>query len=398
MALTDTAIKALKPKATLYKVFDGGGLYLEVLPTGTKVWRMKYRYGGKDKRHTLGKYPALSLRDARLAMLLAKKTLETGKDIPSKTRAIVGNTFRDVARDWIEKQIPRWSDRHAKTVTARLGLYVYPHIGGMPVSEIAPTDVLALVRKIESRKKLETASRVLGICSQVFRYGVSCGVCPSDPCRDLRGALTAHVETPRPALTNPDDVGGLMLSIEGYEGYAVTKAAMLWSAYTFCRPGEVRRAEWAEIDWEKEEWRIPAEKMKMRFEHRVPLARQCLAILDNLKAKKLSDIWIFPSPRPSRPLSENGVLSALRRMGYEKHEMTAHGFRAMASTLLNELGYRPDIIERQLAHGDTDKVRGVYNRAAYMDERRIMMQAWADYLDSLADKKRSRPAVPGTHV
>lgn len=398
MPLTDTAIKALKPKTTLYKVFDGGGLYLEVLPTGTKVWRMKYRYGGKDKRHTLGKYPALSLRDARLAMLLAKKTLDTGKDLPSKTRAIAGNTFREVAEDWYTRQKPRWSDGHAQTVTARLGLYVYPHIGGMPIGDITPTDVLALVRKIESRKKLETASRVLGICSQVFRYGVSCGVCPSDPCRDLRGALTAHVETPRPALTNPDDVGGLMLSIEGYEGYAVTKAAMLWSAYTFCRPGEVRRAEWAEIDWEKEEWRIPAEKMKMRFEHRVPLARQCLAILDNLKAKKLSDVWIFPGPRPSRPLSENGVLSALRRMGYEKHEMTAHGFRAMASTLLNELGYRPDIIERQLAHGDTDKVRGVYNRAAYMDERRIMMQAWADYLDSLADKKRSRPAVPGTHV
>lgn len=397
MALTDTAIKALKPRATLYKVFDGSGLYLEVLPTGTKVWRMKYRYAGKDKRHTLGKYPALTLRDARLAMLLAKKTLDTGKDLPSKTRAIAGNTFREVAEDWQERQKPRWSDGHAQTVTARLGLYVYPHIGGVPIGDITPTDVLALVRRIESRKKLETASRVLGICSQVFRYGVSCDVCPSDPCRDLRGALTAHVETPRPALTKPDDVGGLMLSIEGYEGYSVTRAAMLWSAYTFCRPGEVRRAEWAEIDWEKEEWRIPAEKMKMRFEHRVPLARQCLAILDNLKAKRLSDVWIFPSPRPSRPLSENGVLSALRRMGYEKHEMTAHGFRAMASTLLNELGYRPDLIERQLAHGDTDKVRAVYNRAAYMDERRIMMQEWADYLDGLADKKRNRPDLPDIH-
>lgn len=397
MALTDTAIKALKPKATLYKVFDGSGLYLEVLPTGTKVWRMKYRYAGKDKRHTLGKYPALTLRDARLAMLLAKKTLDAGKDLPSKARAALGNTFKDVAEDWYTRQKPRWSDGHAQTVTARLGLYVYPHIGGIPIGDITPTDVLALVRRIESRKKLETASRVLGICSQVFRYGVSCDVCPSDPCRDLRGALTAHVETPRPALTNPDDVGGLMLSIEGYEGYTVTKGAMLWSAYTFCRPGEVRRAEWAEIDWDKKEWRIPAEKMKMRFEHRVPLARQCLAILENLKAKKLSDVWIFPSPRPSRPLSENGVLSALRRMGYEKHEMTAHGFRAMASTLLNELGYRSDLIERQLAHGDTDKVRAVYNRAAYMDERRIMMQEWADYLDGLADKKRNRPDLPGIH-
>jgi integrase len=197
-------------------------------------------------------------------------------------------------------------------------------------------------------------------------------------------------------LTRPEDVGGLILSIEGYEGYAVTRAAMLWSAYTFCRPGEVRRAEWKEIDWEKREWRIPAEKMKMRFEHRVPLARQCLAILENLRGKRLSDVWIFPGLRPSRPLSENGVLSALRRMGYAKHEMTAHGFRAMASTLLNELGYRPDLIERQLAHGDTDKVRAVYNRAAYMEERRVMMQEWADYLDSLAEKKRNRLAPRGT--
>lgn len=177
-----------------------------------------------------------------------------------------------------------------------------------------------------------------------------------------------------------------MASIMGYRGNLITRSAMLWSAYTFCRPGEVRRAEWQEIDWEGMEWRIPAHKMKMRFEHRVPLARQCVELLEDLRERKLSEQWIFPGVRPSRPLSENGVLSALRRTGYGKDEMTAHGFRAMASTLLNGMGYRRDLIERQLAHGDTDKVRAVYNRAAYMDERRAMMQAWADYLDGLRDK------------
>ena len=386
MPLTDTAIKALKAKDAPYKVFDGGGLYLEVLPTGTKVWRVKYRFEGKDRRYTIGHYPIITLREARMAMLTARETLADGID-PARQEKVedpgTDSTFETVALDWIEKQTPRWSDGHRETGKARLETYIFPHMGKMRIAEIAPAEVLRFLRIIENRGKYETASRVLGICSQVFRYGVACSLCPSDPCRDLRGALTAHVEKPLPALTNPIDVAALMASIREYKGSSVMRSAMLWSAYTFCRPGEVRRAEWPEIEWEKKEWRIPAEKMKMRFEHRVPLARQCMKILEGLRKQKLSEVWIFPGPRPSRPLSENGVLSALRRMGYEKHEMTAHGFRAMASTLLNELGYRPDIIERQLAHGDTDKIRAVYNRATYMDERRVMMQAWADYLDHL---------------
>ncbi len=387
MALTDNALKALKPKEKRYKIFDRHGLYIEVLPTGATVWRIRYTFAGKERRQTIGKYPALTLKDARRTLEEVQKKLDAG--IEPFATSTAGEealaTFKEAALDWIEKQAPRWSEEHRQTVGKRLELYAYPHIGKRPIADIAPPEVLAFVRLIEGRGKNETASRVLGICSQVFRYGVSCGLCPSDPCRDLRGALVAHVEVPRPALTDPADVGGLMRSIRGYQGSFITRAAMLWSAYTFCRPGEVRRAEWSEIDWEKQVWRIPAEKMKMRFEHRVPLARQCMALLEEVQERKFSEQWIFPGPRPSRPLSENGVLSALRRMGYEKNEMTAHGFRATASTLLNELGYRPDIIERQLAHGDTDKVRAVYNRAAYMDERRAMMQAWADYLDSLAD-------------
>ncbi|WP_165072458.1 tyrosine-type recombinase/integrase [Desulfovibrio sp. ZJ200] len=395
MPLTDTAIKALKPKATRYKVFDGGGLYLEVLPTGSKVWRIKYREAGKDRRHTIGHYPAVSLRDARLALLNAKALLASGERLEPDAKA-QNPTFSATALEWIERQAPRWSEAHKTTVTTRLQKYAFPHIGGNEIQAVTPQEILKFLRLIEGRGTFETASRVLGICSQVFRYGVACGYCGSDPCRDLRGALTAHMEKPRAALIRPGDVAGLMASIMEYRGNLITRAAMLWSAYTFCRPGEVRRAEWQEIDWEGREWRIPAHKMKMRFEHRVPLARQCVALLEGIRERKLSEQWIFPGVRPSRPLSENGVLSALRRMGYGKDEMTAHGFRAMASTLLNEMGYRPDLIERQLAHGDTDKVRAVYNRAAYMDERRAMMQAWADYLDSLAQgqSRLHAPDIP----
>lgn len=387
MPLTDTAIKALKPKDKAYKVFDGGGLYLEVLKTGVKSWRYKYRVGGREKRLTIGQYPNVSLRDARAKMLDAKTILSSGAD-PSLSRGdgAEGKSFAGLAKGWIERQSSRWSAKHLETVELRLKRYIYPHIGHRSPDEIAPPEVLRLVRTIEDKGKIETASRVLGICSQVFRYGVACGICPSDPCRDLRGALSANTEKPLAALTDIKGIAGLMASIEVYHGYEVTRAALYWSAYTFCRPGEVRRAEWSEIFWDEKEWRIPPEKMKMRREHRVPLCRQCMAILHALREKKYSDVWIFPSPRPSRPLSDNGVLSAIRRMGYEKDEMTAHGFRAMASTTLNELGYRPDIIERQLAHGDVDKVRAVYNRASYMEERRAMMQEWADYLDRLRDE------------
>ena len=386
MSLTDSAIKALRPAEKRFKAFDSGGLYLEVLPSGSKVWRLKYRWERKDKRLTIGPYPSVTLKDARKQAQRAKNVLESGRDpAAEKSAEDKAVTFEAVTREWIEKQSARWSDVHKSTVCYRLERFAFQHIGALPIDSVTPQQVLHCVRLVEGQGKNETASRVLGICSQVFRYAVACGYCQSYPCRDLRGALMAHVETPRPALTRKEDIAGLMAAIDAYVGYGVTRAALYWSAYTFCRPGEVRRAEWSEIFWDEKEWRIPPEKMKMRFEHRVPLCRQCMDILYELREKRFSEVWIFPSTRPSRPLSENGVLSALRRMGYEKHEMTAHGFRAMASTMLNELGYRPDIIERQLAHGDTDKVRAVYNRAAYMDERRVMMQAWADYLDKLRD-------------
>ena len=394
MHLTDLVIKSLKPKEKRYKIFDTRGLHIEIQPSGTKVWRIRYFFQKKEKRLTIGQYPQMTLREARASLAKSLELLDDGID-PFDRLGNTSNsnrvTFADVAYDWIDKQAPRWSDIHKGTVKTRLERYALPHIGGLPIESITPPDVLRFVRLIEGKGAFETASRVFGICSQVFRFAVACGICPSDPCRDLRGALTAHVETPRPAITDPDEVGALLLSIREYRGAFVTRMAMLWSAYTFCRPGEVRKAEWSEIVWDKQEWRIPAEKMKMRFEHRVPLSTQCMKILEDLQERKLSEQWIFPGVRPGRPLSENGVLCALRRMGYEKHEMTAHGFMSMASTLLNELGYRSDIIERQLAHGDIDKVRAIYNRAAYIDERRAMMQAWSNYLDSLVEKKRNRP-------
>jgi integrase len=387
MPLTDLKIKALKAKQAAYKVFDGGGLYLEVTKAGSKIWKLKYRIKGAEKKLTIGPYPLITITKARRAALDAKDKILQGGD-PSKEKrlaALVGTTFREVALDWLARKEKGWADSHTRTIKSRLEIYAFPNIGALGIKDITPPEILSFLRLIEKQGKIETATRTLGICSLVFRYGVACGVCQSDPCRDLKGALTPYQEKPMAALTNPDDVSALLKSILDYNGSVVTKYALLWSAYTFCRPGEIRRAEWREINTKKDEWIIPPEKTKPRREHIVPLSAQCLEILEKLREQKLSEQWIFPGPRPSRPLSENGVLSALRRMGYAKDEMTAHGFRTIASTFLNEAGdFRGDVIERQLNHVSKNKVRATYNRAEYMPERRKMMQAWADFLDNLA--------------
>lgn len=385
MPLTDVAIKNLRPQEKSYKVFDGGGLYIEVLKTGTKVWRVKYRFGGKEKRLTLGEYPLIGLKAARSLLNDAKEQLAHGVDPSDKKHeeAASGMTFRAAGSEWITRQAPKWSDKYEETLKSRLERFVYPYIGDCDIEAILPKDILEFIRRIEREGKMTTAYRVLGVCSLVFRYAVACGYCTSDPCRDLRGALTAHVVKPRAALTDPQKVGRLMAHIDSYQGSIVIRLAMRWSALTFCRPGEVRKAEWSEMDFEKRVWKIPAEKMKMRREHRVPLSSQCMEILDTLRALNFSQKWLFPSTQISKPISEVGVLTALRLMGYEKSEMCAHGFRAMASTLLNELGWDSDIIEIQLAHMDKNTVRAVYNRAQYWNKRVEMMQAWADYLEQL---------------
>lgn len=387
MALNDIKIKALKAESKAYKVFDGNGLYIYVTPTGSKKWRIKYRFGGKENIFSVGYYPQISLREARAKVLEIKEMLSQGinpAEEKKKDTPTVGGTFKEVAAEWLEKQTAKWSIDHKQTIVYRLEHYIYGQIGSMDVKEITAPQVLAILRKFEEQGKTDITKRLLNIISQVFRYGVACGHCESDPCRDLKGALAFHKSTPRAAITDPKEVGQLMRNIKAYPSGTVQQA-LLWSAYTFCRPKEVRQAEWQEIDFERGLWIIPAEKMKMRREHRVPLSRQCLEILE--RQKGFHEKWIFPSVRKGKCLSEAGVLSAIRSMGYEKDKMCAHGFRAMASTLLNELGYRPDIIEISLAHGEENKVRAVYNRAEYMEERRKMMCEWADYLDSLAAKK-----------
>lgn len=386
MPLTDIKLKQLKANNKPYKEYDGEGLYIYVSPTGSKTWRIRYRFEKKEQTYTIGTYPKISLKDARQKLSEVKTMLAQGinpmKEKLIKTALQEKNTFEKIVYEWIEKQNTRWGERYRRMVEYRMDHYVFGFIGQLDVNKISAKQVLEIIRRIEERGKTDMAHRVLVIISQAFRYAVACGLCESDPCRDLKGALTFHKSTPRAALTDPKEVGQLMRNIKAYPA-GTMREAMLWSAYTFCRPIEVRQAEWCEIDFERRLWIIPAEKMKMRREHRVPLSNQCFEVLENQRG--FDKKWIFPSVRKGKCLSENGVLSAIRSMGYEKDQMCAHGFRAMASTLLNELGYRPDIIESSLAHVDDNKVRAVYNRAEYMEERRKMMQEWADYLDNLAE-------------
>lgn len=394
--LTEVKIKNIKPSGKIERFHDKSGLYLEISKAGGRHWRWKYKFDGKEKRLSLGAWPDVSLKDARDLRDASRKMLREGTD-PGQAKRLAraeGNgsgsegavTFKAVALEYVANQRNVWAESHTVTVEGRLRLDVYPHIGDRPIADIGPMDVLALLRRIEERRAFETASRVLAFCSQIFRYGVATGAVPSDPCRDLRGALVPFSKGQHAALTKPKEVGALMLAIDDYRGSAVVRAALAFSALVFCRPGEIRQAEWCEIDFAGPEWTVPAAKMKTRVEHRVPLSRQAVEVLRVLQPLTGSGKFVFPGPRgKDRPLSENGVNTAIRIIGYGKDQMTAHGFRAMASTLLNELGHRPDVIEAQLAHKGADKIRSVYNRAQYMDERRQLMQAWADYLDALKD-------------
>lgn len=336
---------------------------------------------------SFGPYPEISLREAREKRDEAKKLLREGED-PNrekkrkKLHSRVATTFLSIASEYIAKQKNTWSSRHVKIVEGRLRLHVYPHIGNWPIREIGATDILAIIRKAEEREIFETANRVHGICSRVFRYGVAIGAVGSDPCRDLKGALASYEKSHFASLTKPRDVGVLMCAIDEYNGSDVVRAALRFSALTFCRPGEIRHAEWSEIDFEKREWIIPAAKMKMRIKHIVPLSRQSVEVLKKIHKTTGSGKYIFPGPRKQRPLSENGVNVAIRSMGYSGDQMTAHGFRSMASTLLNEQDYNGDWIEAQLAHAKKG-TRGIYNYAIYLRGRRQMMQWWADYLDEL---------------
>jgi integrase len=391
MPMSDTKARNAKPKNKQFKLFDTDGLFLLVSPAGGKWWRFKYRFGGKEKLLSLGTYPEVGLSQARERRDAARKQVADDID-PSQARKALKaakvqdeNTFEVVAREWHSKFTPTWTSGHAAMILRRLELNVFPWIGARPIIDIKAPELLMVLRRIESRGVLETAHRVKIICGQVFRYAVATGRAERDPAADLRGALPPVKSKHFSAMTDPEKVAGLLRAIDGYQGSFVTKCALCLAPLLFVRPGELRHAEWTEIDLEAAEWNIPAEKMKTRQPHLVPLARQSVEILRELYPLTGAGRYVFPSPRTSkRPMSNNGVLSALRRMGFEKDEMTGHGFRAMARTILDEvLQVRPDFIEHQLAHAVRDPNGRAYNRTAYLPERRKMMQTWADYLDGL---------------
>jgi len=390
--LSDTAIRQAKPGTKARKLFDGSGLYLLITPEGGKWWRLKYHFGGKEKLLALGTYPDTGLKQARAKRDAARKLIADGIDPGAERKAAKaalmqreGGSFEAVAREWFEKFSRGWAPTHAATIIRRLERDVFPWLGTRPAGEIAAPDLLTVLRRVESRGALETAHRIQQVCGQVFRYAIATGRAQRDPSADLRGALPPVREERHASLTKPTEVTALMRTINGYQGTFVVRCALRLAPLVFVRPGELRKAEWSEFDLDGATWRIPAERMKMRTEHLVPLSRQAVEVLRELNPLSGSGCYVFPGARTtSRPMSENAVLAALRRMGYERGQMTGHGFRTMASTLLNELGWSADAIERQLAHAERDGVRDAYNRAEYLSERRRMMQAWADYLDSLS--------------
>jgi integrase len=389
--LNDIRVRTAKHGERPVKLSDSGGLYLLVQPHGSKLWRLAYRFGGKQKTLAIGSYPTITLKQAREKRDEAKRQLAANID-PSiqrrleKLTAQTGNTFRAVAEEMLLKLE---KEGRAEATVAKQGwllAFAYPAIGERVISEITAPELLSLLRKIEARGRYETARRLRGTCGMVFRYAIATGRAERDLSVDLRGALIAPKVTHRSAIVDPKGIGALLRAIDDYDGLPSTKAALKLAPLVFVRPGELRTAEWAEFDLEKAEWRIPGTKMKMRRPHRIPLSQQVLAIIRDLQALSRGGLWLFPSVRTTaRPMSENTLNAALRRLGYSKEQMTAHGFRAIASTRLNEMGaWNPDAIERQLAHQEPDGARRPYMDAAeFWPERVRMMQAWADYLDEL---------------
>jgi integrase len=388
MALADTFVKQTK---LVGKHFDGGGMYLHVKPAG-KYWRMDYRFGGKAKTLALGTYPEVSLLKARQRRDKARELLADGID-PSTAKkedkatklAASANTFELVAREWLAKTKADRADSTQGKVTTWLEKDVFPYIGKMPISTIGPRDVLAGLRHMEGRGALDSVQRVKQICGQVFRYAVASGSAERDVTQDLKGALAKHAPENFAAITEPKQAGELMRSIYAYTGHPYTVAALKLSPLVFVRPGELRTAEWAEIDLDGAEWRIPGSKMKMKVDHIVPLSTQAVEILRSIQPLTGHGKYVFPGLRTGeRPMSENTINGALRGMGYAQDVHTAHGFRAMARTIMDEvLNQRVDLIEHQLAHQVKDVLGTAYNRTKHLPERRAMMQVWADYLDKL---------------
>jgi len=393
--LNDTLIKNLKPAEKTKKYFDGGGMFLFVSNSGSKLWRMVYHFDKKEKLLSFGAYPTVSLKDARERRENAKRLLAQGidpgahkKDIVAKRIAEQANSFKNIALEWHANQTEQFSAKHRNHIIFRLNTYLFPTLGDIAINKLEPLELLAAVRPLEKKGLLESAHRLVQLAGRIMRYAIVTGRAKYNIAADLCGALKPRRVVPRATITEPEKIGPLLRAIDSYPGYFPLNCALRLAPLLFVRPTELRAAEWSEFDLAAKEWRIPAVRMKMRQKHIVPLAAQVVRILEELKPFSGEGKYLFPSIRAdNRPISDTTLLAAIRRMGYEKHELCTHGLRAMASTRLNELGYNRDWIERQLAHAERDSVRAAYNYAQYLPERRRMMQEWADYLDKLRNTK-----------
>jgi integrase len=391
MKLTDTFLRSLKATGKVQKYSDGGSLYIHVSPSGGKLWRMAYSFDGKQKTLSIGAYPVVSLADARAKRQAAKVQLAQGIDpsahkqaVKASIRAEAVNGFEIVAREWFAKHINNLAPNYSKKVRSLFERQIFPVFGGKPIAEVEPADILKAARHVEESGAVETAHRLVQLCGQLFRYGIATGRIKYDITQGLHGALSKVTVQHMATITDKKRIGQLLRAIDAYGGFLPVKCALRLAPLLFVRPGELRQAEWSEFDLGGAEWRIPAVKTKMKQRHIVPLSRQALVILAELRTYTGHGRYLFPSIRTdAKPIALESMLVALRSMGFTKEEIVPHGFRGMASTLLNELGYNRDWIERQLAHGERDHVRAAYNHAEFLPERRRMMQEWADFLDQL---------------
>jgi len=396
LRLTDINIKRAKPNEKAYKLFDGGGLYLQIEPTGGKLWRFKYRFDGKEKKLPLGKYPDVPLQEARRRHQEAREQLAKGIDPAASKQAVktargelVANSFEAIGREWFETWKKDKSDKHSGRNITNLEKDVFPYIGKRPVAEIKAPDVLEVCRRVEKRGAIETAHRIKVVISQIMRYAIATGRADRDPCPDLRGALQPVQPQPLASLTEPDKVAELLRAIDAYKGTHIVRSALALAPLVFVRPGELRAAKWADIDFENAEWSFIYLKQRANLKTKrkllVPLSRQAVAILKDLHPLTGDGTYVFPGLRPGRPISDGTINKALRTMGYDtRTEITGHGFRAMARTVIAErLHLDTQWIERQLSHRTSERLGESYDRTQYLDDRRKMMQTWADYLDGL---------------
>ena len=394
MPLTDTRIRNAKPTSKAYKLSDGGGMYLLVSPEGARYWRLDYRFGGKRRTLSLGVYPTVTLSDARARREEARAALAKNLDPSAVKKAAKRaaklaseNTFEAVAREWLVKQRKRLAPRYCALLLARLEADIFPQIGSRPVADVEAPELLDVLRKVEKRGVIETARRLRQTCGQIFRYAIVTGRAKHDPAAALRGALGSPGRSRGHKAMALTELPNFVSALGAYDGDARTRLALRLMILTFTRTTELRGARWSEfenLDVEEPLWRIPAERMKMKLEHLVPLAPQAVAVLRELRALSGSEAspFLFPSPSREKYMSNNTMLYAMYRMGYHGRA-TVHGFRAMASTALNEMGFSPDVIERQLAHQEQNAVRAAYNRAEYLAERRAMMRHWANFVDDV---------------